>query len=168
MAMFRIQLAELASGHSQLKFLGQPIDFGLDPEIWPEPVQLVLEVDRRDDGLTLQGTLATATNEECARCLSAYRAESKSELVALANRQRTRIADDDTNVDDYILYHDGRYLELDEAVREQLLLARPIMSLCKPDCAGLCTGCGEDLNRSSCRCEVETKESPPAAGQSSV
>jgi uncharacterized protein len=166
--MFRIQLAELASGHSQLQFQGQPIDFGLDPEIWPEPVQLAVEVDRRDDRLTLQGQLATTTNEQCSRCLGSYRANLESELVALANRLRPGISDDESNVDDYILYHDGRVLELDETVREQLLLARPMTGLCRPDCAGLCPGCGEDLNRSSCRCETEKRETPPAAGQSSV
>ncbi|NLA05033.1 MAG: DUF177 domain-containing protein, partial [Firmicutes bacterium] len=29
--------------------------------------------------------------------------------------------------------------------------------LCKPDCRGLCPGCGVDLNETTCSCEDESR-----------
>lgn len=52
---------------------------------------------------------------------------------------------------DQELITDGR-LDLVEMVREQILLSRPMIDLCRPDCQGLCPGCGADLNKGSCNC----------------
>ena len=45
---------------------------------------------------------------------------------------------------------DGKVIQLDPIVREQLLLALPVSVLCKDDCKGLCTVCGQDLNEKEC------------------
>jgi uncharacterized protein len=37
-------------------------------------------------------------------------------------------------------------LDLTDLLREELILATPVASLCRPDCAGLCPVCGDDLN----------------------
>lgn len=45
---------------------------------------------------------------------------------------------------------DGKKIELDPIVREQVLLALPMNVLCREDCKGLCSTCGEDLNLKNC------------------
>jgi uncharacterized protein len=45
-------------------------------------------------------------------------------------------------------------LDLREAIRQNLLLAMPIKTLCKEDCAGLCPECGKDWNEGPCDCEA--------------
>ena len=47
----------------------------------------------------------------------------------------------------------GGQIDLDELVREQLLLTLPTRSLCRPECRGLCPTCGADLNAQACACE---------------
>jgi uncharacterized protein len=37
-------------------------------------------------------------------------------------------------------------VDLMPLLREELILVTPVASLCRPDCAGLCPACGEDLN----------------------
>jgi uncharacterized protein len=37
-------------------------------------------------------------------------------------------------------------VDLTPLLREELILATPLAPLCRPDCAGLCPVCGEDLN----------------------
>jgi uncharacterized protein len=44
----------------------------------------------------------------------------------------------------------GKVIDLDPIVREQLLLALPVTVVCREDCKGLCTVCGQDLNESDC------------------
>ena len=46
-------------------------------------------------------------------------------------------------------------VDLTEALRQSILLAVPMISLCKEDCAGLCPQCGYDLNLGPCQCEPE-------------
>lgn len=50
-------------------------------------------------------------------------------------------------------YFDGRTIDLDPIVREQVLLALPASVVCKDDCKGLCPRCGQDLNEAECGCE---------------
>jgi uncharacterized protein len=47
----------------------------------------------------------------------------------------------------------GKEIDLDPLVREQLLLALPEYPLCREDCRGLCSACGQNLNEKDCGCE---------------
>ena len=44
-------------------------------------------------------------------------------------------------------------IDLGALVREAVILELPLAPLCRPDCRGLCAGCGADLNEEACRCE---------------
>jgi uncharacterized protein len=46
----------------------------------------------------------------------------------------------------------GDYLEMDNDIREELLLNFPMKVLCKPNCKGICPGCGVNLNHQECKC----------------
>jgi uncharacterized protein len=48
---------------------------------------------------------------------------------------------------------DGRKINLDPILREQLLLALPMYVVCRDDCQGLCTVCGQNLNEKACGCD---------------
>lgn len=45
---------------------------------------------------------------------------------------------------------DGKTIDLDPVVREQVLLALPVTVVCSEDCKGLCTVCGQNLNEQDC------------------
>jgi uncharacterized protein len=45
---------------------------------------------------------------------------------------------------------DGKTIDLDPVVREQVLLTLPVTVLCREDCKGLCATCGQDLNERDC------------------
>jgi uncharacterized protein len=45
---------------------------------------------------------------------------------------------------------DGKTIDLDPVVREQVLLALPVTVVCRDDCKGLCPACGQDLNEQDC------------------
>jgi uncharacterized protein len=44
------------------------------------------------------------------------------------------------------------YLDVDDDIRQNLLLALPAKPLCSVDCKGLCSVCGKNLNKGSCGC----------------
>ncbi|MDD4182508.1 MAG: DUF177 domain-containing protein [Candidatus Omnitrophica bacterium] len=47
----------------------------------------------------------------------------------------------------------GNFLDVDSALREELLLNFPMKVLCSPDCKGLCVKCKANLNIEKCKCE---------------
>ncbi len=49
----------------------------------------------------------------------------------------------------------GNFLEVDNAIRERILLEYPMKILCRQDCKGLCPGCGVNLNEEQCRCSIK-------------
>lgn len=60
-------------------------------------------------------------------------------------------------------HHDRALVDLQEVVREQLLLGLPIKVLCREECRGLCPVCGGDRNCAPCNCEQVVSLSPFAA-----
>ncbi len=49
--------------------------------------------------------------------------------------------------------YSGKTIDLDPAVREQLLLALPSYPVCGEGCKGLCSVCGANLNERECGCD---------------
>ncbi|AKQ65205.1 hypothetical protein A176_002117 [Myxococcus hansupus] len=50
---------------------------------------------------------------------------------------------------------DGKSIDLDPIVREQLLLALPMNAVCREDCKGLCSQCGANRNEATCACDTK-------------
>lgn len=55
---------------------------------------------------------------------------------------------------------EDKWLDVNELVRQQLLLALPTRPLCRPQCRGLCPKCGTNLNQGDCGCRREAPERP--------
>jgi uncharacterized protein len=58
---------------------------------------------------------------------------------------------------DMEFYQDSE-IEPVEFIREQLLLSLPMVPLHRPDCKGLCSICGTDLNKAECDCRKDSQE----------
>jgi len=57
-----------------------------------------------------------------------------------------------TTTEAEVSYYQGEGLLLEDAVREQVLLALPLKVICREDCKGLCPHCGKNLNTEQCSC----------------
>ncbi|MCL6630530.1 MAG: DUF177 domain-containing protein, partial [Armatimonadetes bacterium] len=51
-------------------------------------------------------------------------------------------------------------LDLDELIRQSVLIAIPIQPLCTADCKGLCPSCGQNLNMGKCMCLHDNVDTP--------
>lgn len=54
-------------------------------------------------------------------------------------------------------------LDLDELIREDILLELPTKFLCRKDCKGICPICGKNLNDGPCGCKPQDNDSRFAA-----
>jgi uncharacterized protein len=140
-----------------------------------------LELRQQGDAVTVAGTLEGTAVRQCVRCLTDYEDPLYVTLYADYLRQvqatlkkggpAKRVdgnatakgktgADEDTDEQDEIYYYQGEQLDLTPMLREQIILAAPMQPLCKEDCAGLCSKCGQNLNEGRCACEPEHMNSP--------
>ncbi len=87
----------------------------------------------------------------CDRCGEETEREWEKEFSHILVRELQNDQEDD---EEYILVPDER-LDLDELIREDILLDMPSKFLCSPDCKGLCPTCGKNLNDGPCGCESD-------------
>jgi len=162
-----LDIKSLPQGPSEAALVAEARTLDVDgPEITFEgQVQARLRVVRHDDNVLVQGVGEGRIRGECARCLEPCNQPLAAEFTVYAERRPeggVRGLDRELEADRYLCFHDGVRLELGEAVREALLLALPLRLLCRPECKGLCAGCGANLNLEPCTCAERT--APPAAG----
>lgn len=100
-----------------------------------------------------RGHLLGSVRTECRRCLTEVRAPFDVQVDALFNDDPDAADDPST----YPLPPSAGFVDLTEAVREELVLAAPRFVLCREDCAGLCPRCGADLNAGPCACAAPTE-----------
>lgn len=92
----------------------------------------------------------------CARCLEPVNEVLNGEFdlifrpeAADAEAGERAITEEETEIG----YYGKSGLLLEDAIREQVLLALPGRTLCQEDCQGLCPHCGANRNNAPCRCE---------------
>ena len=51
-------------------------------------------------------------------------------------------------------FYEGEGLELNDVLREFVLLTLPMQRLCKEDCVGICPVCGQNRNKQACQCQT--------------
>jgi uncharacterized protein len=103
-------------------------------------------------GLVVRGTIGARVRHTCHRCLSEWGEDLDADLTELLGADAP---------DDYRL--DGDVADLEDPIRDAVLLALPLVPQCRPDCAGLCAVCGADLNTGACPGHDEEPDSPFAA-----
>jgi uncharacterized protein len=109
----------------------------------PTPIPVVLDISKTaGDGYALRLRFSAQLAGACMRCL-----EPATEAFTIDAREvyQPGHAGDDDDVESDYLDQDGA-LELKAWANDALALALPAAILCRPDCAGLCAVCGENLN----------------------
>jgi len=107
--------------------------------------------------IRLKGHLAGNFQVPCARCVEpvGIPLEADFDLIfrpvaADSGAAERAITAPETEIG----YYQKDSLSLEDVLREQVLLALPVRTLCKPDCKGLCPRCGENRNHHACNCEA--------------
>lgn len=133
------------------------------------PVALAFTIHKDQDRFRLVGSVATALELRCSRCLEPFTlpVDSAFDLRYLpegtaapdVDTDDGELADDDTAA----TFYRDEAIDLGDLVREQFYLALPMKPLCRPDCKGLCPQCGTNLNTDTCQCQPRW-EDPRLAG----
>ncbi len=151
--------------HEAAKRLGEVFPFSLEEELGEITYggrQLCFEgaakaqgtVSGDGSGFTVTGQGSVVFLSRCARCN-----EPVKEPFAFSFEERF-VRPAMAGEDEECYFYEGDTLELRDAYLDNLLLQMPLISLCSPDCKGLCPQCGTNLNHGRCKCADTAAGSP--------
>nr|WP_308258078.1 YceD family protein [Pseudonocardia lacus] len=105
------------------------------------PIDLDVRLEAVTEGVYVSGTARAELVGECARCLDEITEVVQArigELFAYPNS----VTDETTDTDELPRVVDDR-VDLEQTVRDALVVDLPMAPLCRDDCPGLCPECGE-------------------------
>jgi uncharacterized protein len=111
--------------------------------------------------IRLRGRLNAGLELPCARCLEPVRRDVNRQFELLYRPLGVDAGRDELSVTDAeaeIGYYQGQGILLEDVLREQVLLALPLKTICQENCKGLCPHCGKNLNQERCSCTVPAED----------
>ena len=111
----------------------------------PAVPEAQLSISRLGTGTLFELALDVSIEGPCFRCLE----EAAVPVRVKAREYQASSGDSEELQTPYVA--EGR-LDLSSWARDAIALELPEKILCREDCAGLCAGCGADLNRDACTC----------------
>jgi uncharacterized protein len=143
-----------------------PLQFGVaaldrEPLVAISPLEMSGEVMRIDGGYALSARLVYEGQLECSRCLAAYPFQEDDAFSLVLYPRKPERGEDEVELDREDLdavFYDDPVVPLEPIAEERVQMALPMKPLCRPDCKGLCVGCGKDLNQGPCGCSHEAAD----------
>ncbi|MGZ6299097.1 MAG: YceD family protein [Candidatus Limnocylindria bacterium] len=139
---------------------------GADVEL-AGPVDGRIRLQRTNRGILLRGSMDAPVRRTCSRCLEPF-----VETVHLQLAEEFLPTVDPLRgvplaapaADEEALTIDAQHqIDLTPVLHDELALSEPMHPLCRPDCPGLCPGCGRHMDVGSCDCSFDEPDPRLAA-----
>ena len=116
------------------------------------PLDAELHLQRTNRGILVRGELSAPLRRICARCTDPFVEDvavtiSEEFLPSLDPVTGAPIAPDEGDDGTTQRINAHHEIELDAVFHDELVLTEPMFPLDRPDCPGLCSVCGEKLDR---------------------
>ena len=116
-----------------------------------EPLRLTGELEADDGDIYLTGLIEAKLKVRCDRCMCDFIYNIESEVTeSFGSGKVGQVVDSQP-----IVQHT---IDLDPTIVETLLVSLPMQTICREDCKGICTVCGQNLNKQSCDCDLEVTD----------
>ena len=121
-----------------------PLDMERGDIHLPEPFDVEAFITKSRRELMVKVQIRCPLRFTCARCLGEFTATLTPSGVFSYTVSSAQVVD------------------ITNDVRQEIMLAYPIVPLCKSDCKGLCASCGQDLNTETCRHQGASEPPTPS------
>jgi uncharacterized protein len=149
----KINISNLSEGIHEYEFEESPFSVKLD-ERFSKEVFVKAELEKRRRQLFLTGHVKTSGKFVCDRCLTEFEKDLSVDyrMTYVYNRNDAGEIDQDEII---VIHPSTNEIEIDEDVRQYILISVPLKLICKENCAGLCATCGKNLNYETCTCSED-------------
>jgi len=125
---------------------------GPEGEDVPCKASVRIESTRTGSSYLLEGRIEADISGDCSRCLKAFDFRVVAEFSMMLHRGGW--VHGGSEEEDFVLMNEAQEFDFDifPKVHEAVVLEMPIKYLCAENCAGICSGCGANLNEGACSC----------------
>lgn len=118
-----------------------------------------VEFIRTPTGVLMRASLDVLLEADCSRCLASFGYPRRVDFEEMYYQQvdvaTGAAVESEADADSF--YIDRQHVvDISEAVRQYGEMAADMQPLCRSDCPGICSQCGQDLTLSACACERDT------------
>ncbi|MCK5126036.1 MAG: DUF177 domain-containing protein [candidate division Zixibacteria bacterium] len=107
-----------------------------------------------------QGMVKCDSTMTCSRCLGSYPVLLHGKIdFSIQEGDSSKLNPDEIPENETIVPFGTMVIEINEPIREAILLEVPLKPLCDETCKGICSICGGNKNKSMCDCKIETTDS---------
>jgi uncharacterized protein len=106
------------------------------------------------DEIRIRGNLSVDTEAPCDRCLEPARSRLTKDFDLVYMPPPEGVAGEkaiEESASD-VGFYEGAGIELNDVLREVVLLALPMRWTCQDNCKGICPSCGRNRNQEDCTC----------------
>jgi uncharacterized protein len=138
------------------------IDFSSDQVTQAGPLHAegVAELLANTDGeVRIKGRLTVKMEADCDRCLARAQFPLDNAFDLFYRPSDALAAVDEVAIDEgeaEMGFYVGLGMELEDILREQILLSLPMQRVCSAECKGICPVCGGNRNENPCNCRLES------------
>ena len=156
----RIELENLDGGKGDFARVYQPEELNpVDERVrLTGPAAVTGKIRLSGNEVFVNGHIDARAQVECDRCLQPVEAPVTAdfalEYIPGSDYESSEAAEL-TEAEMSVAVFDGEAIDVDEIVKEQILLAVPTRILCREDCKGICLECGIDRNTGECSCVAD-------------
>lgn len=123
--------------------------------VFTQALRLELELTGTGSAIIVEGTVKTAVQLSCDRCLKPFSLPieapfSETYYPAGLGQKIHR--------EEWVPFKD-EVIDLMPEVMKTILIELPMKAVCQDDCRGICPSCGQNLNTGDCNCEHEKIDS---------
>jgi uncharacterized protein len=118
-------------------------------------------LEHMDGEVRIRGKYTVEMRSECDRCLgdAVFPLAASFDLYyrpvsTIAREEEIEIDEAETEIG----FYSGGGLELEDILREQVMLALPMQRVCSEACKGICPVCGKSRNEAACDHKVESSD----------
>ena len=147
---FKVNLHELPRRAGEMKSyhlqfaVPEPIGIPMLAIKAGQEIEIDFKAEAVSDGVLISGEITSEAVGECGRCLDELTQEIDQEFRELFLYESRKSEEED---DDELFVMDGDIADIEVPIRDAVVLAMPLNPLCKADCKGLCSECGERMEK---------------------
>ena len=144
------------------------VDF-LDPKVRQKgPLHATGKVDLASEMLgevRIRAHVKVEMEADCDRCLEPAPVAIEEDFVLLYRPMADSVGEEAELDEDEseVGFYEGDGVELNDVLREYVLLALPMQRLCSEACKGICPDCGQNRNQNACQCAAKAGDDRWAA-----
>jgi uncharacterized protein len=122
-----------------------------------EDIKVHVYIIKEKDGYALSMTFKSGIDLECGRCLTHYNMDLNGTSNIFLSKKKLHHGKLHGADLDIRYLEDEEHFNLNEVVREEIIIRTPMKPLCDENCKGICPICGSNKNENPCSCEIEER-----------